>query len=105
MGRPPARLMRAGETAPKAGPEPAPVGLNAARPIVVAKFGGSSLATPEHIRAIADRIVADRSDGADRVVVVSAMGDTTDDLLDLACRVSRRPDPRQRPRRPVVRRL
>jgi len=66
-----------------------------ARPIVVAKFGGSSLATPEHIRAIADRIAADRTDGSDRVVVVSAMGDTTDDLLELASRVTRRPDPRE----------
>ena len=65
------------------------------RPIVVAKFGGSSLATPEHIRAIADRIASEREDGSDRVVVVSAMGDTTDDLLGLATRVSRRPDPRE----------
>ena len=66
-----------------------------ARPIVVSKFGGSSLATPEHIRAIATRIAADQGDGAGRVVVVSAMGDTTDELLDLALRVSNRPDPRE----------
>jgi aspartate kinase len=67
----------------------------ATRPIVVAKFGGSSLATPEHIRAIADRLAADRDDGTDRVVVVSAMGDTTDDLIALARRVTQRPDPRE----------
>jgi aspartate kinase len=63
--------------------------------IVVAKFGGSSLATPEHIRAIADRLASDRADGAARVVVVSAMGDTTDDLLALAARVAPHPDPRE----------
>ncbi len=66
-----------------------------ARPIVVSKFGGSSLATPEHIRAIADRLAAERGTGVDRVVVVSAMGDTTDELLDLAGRVSKRPDARE----------
>ena len=70
----------------------APVG---ASPILVAKFGGSSLATPEHIRSIADRLARDRADGVGRVVVVSAMGDTTDDLLALASRVATRPDPRE----------
>jgi aspartate kinase len=64
-------------------------------PVVVAKFGGSSLATPGHIRVIADRLVADRADGLARVVVVSAMGDTTDELLALAREVSSRPDPRE----------
>jgi aspartate kinase len=66
-----------------------------AQPIVVAKFGGSSLATPEHVRGIADRIATQRADGAARVVVVSAMGDTTDDLIALARRVSERPAPRE----------
>jgi aspartate kinase len=66
-----------------------------AQPIVVAKFGGSSLATPEHVRGIADRIATQRADGAARVVVVSAMGDTTDDLIALARRVSARPAPRE----------
>jgi aspartate kinase len=83
--------MRASEPA---APGSAPMDQASTRPIVVAKFGGSSLATPEHIRAIADRIAKDRADGADRVVVVSAMGDATDELLDLAARVSKRPDPR-----------
>ena len=64
------------------------------RPIVVAKYGGTSLATPAHITAIADRLAA----GADetlRVVVVSAMGERTDELLALAREVTRRPDPRE----------
>jgi aspartate kinase len=64
-------------------------------PIVVAKFGGSSLASAEHISAVADRLAAEHALGARRVVVVSAMGDTTDDLLALAARVSRLPDPRE----------
>jgi aspartate kinase len=67
----------------------------AVRPVVVAKFGGSSLATPEHVRAVARRLAAERAEGAHRVVVVSAMGDTTDELLDLAGRVTERPDPRE----------
>ena len=64
-------------------------------PIVVAKYGGSSLATPEHIRTVADTLAAERVDGAQRVVVVSAMGDTTDELLALAGRVSDGPDARE----------
>jgi aspartate kinase len=67
----------------------------AAPPIVVSKYGGSSLATPEHIEAVAERIAADHRDGAQRVVVVSAMGDATDDLLALAARMTPRPDARE----------
>jgi aspartate kinase len=63
--------------------------------ILVSKFGGSSLASPEHLGAVADRIAQEATDGAGRVVVVSAMGDTTDELLALARRVTRRPDPRE----------
>ena len=66
---------------------------SAHRAPVVAKFGGSSLATPEDIAAVADRLAGD-ADSA-RVVVVSAMGDSTDDLITLARRVSRRPDSRE----------
>ncbi|HYI22801.1 MAG TPA: aspartate kinase [Candidatus Limnocylindrales bacterium] len=62
---------------------------------VVAKYGGSSLQTPEHIRGVAGRLVEQRADGAPRVVVVSAMGDRTDELLALANEVARRPDPRE----------
>jgi aspartate kinase len=58
---------------------------------VVQKFGGSSVADAESIKRVARRIVATRDAGNDVVVVISAMGDTTDDLLDLAKRVS--PDP------------
>ncbi len=64
-------------------------------PIVVAKFGGSSLATAEHITAVADRLAAEHGREERRVVVVSAMGDTTDDLLKLAARVSAMPDARE----------
>src|SRR5688500_1007731 len=63
--------------------------------IVVAKYGGSSLATPEHIARVAARIAAETAAGARPVVVVSAMGDTTDDLIELANRVATRPDPRE----------
>ena len=62
---------------------------------VVAKYGGSSLATAGHILRIADHIAAQRADGAALVVVVSAMGDTTDDLIALAKQVSKLPDARE----------
>jgi aspartate kinase len=53
-------------------------------PLYVQKFGGSSLATPEHIGRVAERVAAARAKGADLVVVVSAMGKTTNKLLQLA---------------------
>ena len=56
--------------------------------LVVQKYGGSSVADAERIKRVAERIVATRRAGNDVVVVVSAMGDTTDDLLDLAQQVS-----------------
>lgn len=52
--------------------------------IVVQKYGGSSLASPNHIKRIAERVVETRKTGASVVVVVSAMGDTTDDLIALS---------------------
>jgi aspartate kinase len=52
--------------------------------LVVQKYGGSSVANAERIKRVAERIVATRRDGNDVVVVVSAMGDTTDELIDLA---------------------
>jgi aspartate kinase len=55
--------------------------------LVVQKYGGSSVADADAIKRVAARIVATREAGHDVVVVVSAMGDTTDDLLDLAERV------------------
>jgi aspartate kinase len=66
-----------------------------ARPIVVAKYGGSSLATTQQISAIAGMIAKQHATGTDLVVVVSAMGDTTDDLISLARRVTAHPDPRE----------
>jgi aspartate kinase len=63
--------------------------------IVVQKYGGSSVATAEHIRAVAERVGRARSSGLDLVVVVSAMGKTTDRLLRLAGEVSRDPSPRE----------
>lgn len=56
--------------------------------VVVHKYGGSSVATPERLRAVADRVVACKRAGNDLVVVVSAMGGTTDELLTLARQVS-----------------
>jgi aspartate kinase len=62
---------------------------------IVMKFGGSSVADPEKLKAVAKRIVAAREAGNRVVAVVSAMGDTTDELIDLAHRVSERPDARE----------
>jgi aspartate kinase len=64
-------------------------------PIVVQKYGGSSVADVARIRQVAERIMRTRQAGYDVVVVVSAMGDTTDDLLSLAKRVSANPDRRE----------
>ena len=59
--------------------------------LVVQKYGGSSLADAESIKRVARRIVDTKKAGNDVVVVVSAMGDTTDELLDLAAEVSPAP--------------
>jgi len=63
--------------------------------LVVQKYGGSSVATAERIRRVAERIVETKKQGNDVVVVVSAMGDTTDELLDLAQQVNPTPPPRE----------
>jgi aspartate kinase len=63
--------------------------------LIVQKYGGSSVADAERIKRVAERIVAARKAGNDVVVVVSAMGDTTDELLDLAHRVSPLPPGRE----------
>ncbi len=65
--------------------------------LVVQKFGGSSVGDAERIRRVAERIARARETGADLVVVVSAMGDTTDELLRLAAAItgSGDPDPRE----------
>src|SRR5579871_1596146 len=62
---------------------------------VVQKYGGSSLANAERIRHVADRIRRARQAGNDMVVVVSAMGDSTDELIKLAYSVSDDPDKRE----------
>jgi aspartate kinase len=64
-------------------------------PLVVQKFGGSSLADADRIRRVARRIARERATGAELVVVVSAMGDTTDELLDLAAAITDDPDSRE----------
>jgi len=63
--------------------------------IVVQKYGGSSVADAAGIKRVARRIVDTRTAGHDVVVVVSAMGDTTDELRDLAEQVSPTPPPRE----------
>jgi len=64
---------------------------NQPMPLHVQKYGGTSLATTEHIERIAERIVRTRAAGIQVVVVVSAMGRTTDSLLSLAKQISPRP--------------
>jgi len=63
--------------------------------LIVQKFGGSSVADAESIKRVAKRIVETRKAGNDVVVVVSAMGDTTDELLDLAEQVVPLPSGRE----------
>jgi len=63
--------------------------------LIVQKYGGSSVADAESIKRVAKRIVEARKAGNDVVVAVSAMGDTTDDLIDLAHEVTPQPDPRE----------
>jgi aspartate kinase len=62
--------------------------------LVVQKYGGTSVGDPERIKRVAQRVVSAAA-GGPVCVVVSAMGNTTDDLLDLAVRVSPRPHPRE----------
>jgi aspartate kinase len=64
-------------------------------PLVVQKFGGSSLADADRIRRVARRIARERANGSELVVVVSAMGDATDELLALAAAVTDEPDERE----------
>src|SRR5437762_1593720 len=63
--------------------------------VVVQKYGGSSMADVTRLRKVADRVMQTRRQGHDVVVVVSAMGDTTDELLALAKQVSPNPDRRE----------
>ena len=63
--------------------------------VVVQKYGGSSVADVTKLRRVADRVIRTKQAGHDVVVVVSAMGDTTDELLGLAKQVSTSPDRRE----------
>ena len=63
--------------------------------LIVQKFGGSSVADAEGLKRVASRIVATKKSGHQVVVVVSAMGDTTDELIDLANQVSPLPNGRE----------
>jgi len=66
-----------------------------ARPILVQKFGGTSLSTPARIKRAAKRVAASQRAGYDVVVVVSAMGDSTDELLSLASQMAKEPAARE----------
>jgi len=63
--------------------------------VVVQKFGGSSVATPEHIKHVAGRVAATRETGRQVVAVVSAPGDTTDDLITMSHRITSTPPDRE----------
>ena len=63
--------------------------------LIVQKYGGSSLADAERIKAVARRIARSKDEGNQVVVVVSAMGDTTDDLIRQANAVTEKPDERE----------
>jgi aspartate kinase len=76
-------------------PEVAPAARAARAGTIVMKFGGTSVGDPDKIRAVARRIAAARERGSRVVAVLSAMGQTTDELVALAHRVSARPKPRE----------
>ncbi len=63
--------------------------------VVVQKFGGMCLATPEKIKSVAKKVAARRQSGESLIVVVSAMGSTTDELVRQAYQVSQSPDRRE----------
>ncbi len=63
--------------------------------VIVQKYGGSSVANVERIKAVAERIVSYKNKGTDVAVVVSAMADTTDDLETLAFQISKTPADRE----------
>jgi len=64
-------------------------------PVIVQKYGGTSVATTERIQAVAERILRAKERGDDVVAVVSAMGDTTDELLAMATAITPAPEPRE----------
>jgi aspartate kinase len=83
------------ETAYQPVPSVAPDDARQQAGTVVMKFGGTSVAGPERLKAVAQRLVGARERGHRVVGVLSAMGSTTDELLDLAHAMSPRPNPRE----------
>lgn len=63
--------------------------------LIVQKFGGSSVANVERIKRVAQRVISYRNKGYDLVVVVSALGDTTDELIELAQKITAEPSERE----------
>lgn len=63
--------------------------------LIVQKFGGSSVANVQRIQKVAERVVSYRKKGHNLVVVVSALGDTTDELIELAARINSEPSERE----------
>ncbi len=63
--------------------------------VIVQKYGGSSVANPRFLKRVAARVVGEKKKGNDVVVVVSAVGDTTDELMDLARQVTDDPSERE----------
>ncbi|RIY27503.1 aspartokinase, partial [Bifidobacteriaceae bacterium WP022] len=63
--------------------------------LIVQKYGGSSVADTDSIQRVAKRILSTKAEGNDVAVVVSAMGDTTDDLIDQAMSVNTNPPARE----------
>jgi aspartate kinase len=88
-------MLRVTETAYQPVPELATDAAKASTGTVVMKFGGTSVAGPERLKGVARRLVEAHESGQRVVGVLSAMGDTTDELLDLAHAVSERPHPRE----------
>jgi len=85
MSLPTSELPAAELTTEPGAPTPA---TGKTKQLIVQKFGGSSVADADGIKRVAARVAAARNAGNDVVVVVSAMGDTTDELLDLAAQVT-----------------
>ena len=63
--------------------------------LIVQKYGGSSVANADRIKNVANRIVNTKKQGNQVVVIVSAMGDSTDDLIELARQISPNPPKRE----------
>jgi aspartate kinase len=89
------KLVNVATTDYEAVPHIEPQGTGPAFETVVMKFGGTSVGNPEKVKAVAARLVAAHERGMRVVAVLSAMGKTTDELVELARQVSARPDPRE----------